>query len=48
MIIESVYLRDVETLLVVKGKLEKPAVLLLTARFGEVRLLDQYILQEKG
>lgn len=47
-IIESVDLRDMETLSVVKGKLEKPAVLLLTARFGEVRLLDQYILQEKG
>ncbi|EJF87025.1 pantothenate synthetase [Bartonella vinsonii subsp. arupensis OK-94-513] len=47
-IIESVDLRDMETLSVVKGKLEKPAVLLLTVRFGEVRLLDQYILQEKG
>ncbi|MCZ2158173.1 pantoate--beta-alanine ligase [Bartonella sp. 220] len=44
-IIESVDLRDMETLSVVKRKLEKPAVLLLTVRFGEVRLIDQYILQ---
>lgn len=47
-IVESIDLRDMETLCVVKGKLEKPAVLLLTVRFGEVRLIDQYILQEKG
>ncbi|WP_208435304.1 pantoate--beta-alanine ligase [Bartonella phoceensis] len=46
-IIESVDLRDIETLYVVKGKLDKPAVLLLTVRFGTVRLIDQYILQEK-
>ncbi|WP_332066087.1 pantoate--beta-alanine ligase [Bartonella sp. CB189] len=44
-IIESVDLRDVKTLCVVKGKLTQPAVLLLTVRFGEVRLIDQYILQ---
>ncbi|GAA4659797.1 pantoate--beta-alanine ligase [Bartonella pachyuromydis] len=47
-IIESVDFRDMETLCVVKGKLEKPAVLLLTVRFGAVRLIDQYILQEKA
>ncbi|MBX4336064.1 pantoate--beta-alanine ligase [Bartonella raoultii] len=47
-IIESIDLRDMETLCMVKGRLEKPAVLLLTIRFGEVRLIDQYILQEKG
>ncbi|WP_026088293.1 pantoate--beta-alanine ligase [Bartonella rattaustraliani] len=45
--IESIDLRDMETLCVAKGKLEKPAVLLLTVRFGEVKLIDQYILQEK-
>ncbi len=47
-IIESIDLRDMETLSVVKGKLNKSAVLLLTVRFGEIRLIDQYILQEKG
>ncbi|WP_375665922.1 pantoate--beta-alanine ligase [Bartonella sp. TT121SHDZB] len=47
-IIEAIDLRDMETLCVVKGTLNKPAVLLLTVRFGEVRLIDQYILQEKG
>ncbi|WP_375656943.1 pantoate--beta-alanine ligase [Bartonella sp. CM120XJJH] len=47
-IIEAIDLRDMETLCVVKGILNKPAVLLLTVRFGEVRLIDQYILQEKG
>ncbi|UNE54829.1 pantoate--beta-alanine ligase [Bartonella machadoae] len=44
-VIESIDLRDMETLSVVKEMLEKPAVLLLTVRFGEVRLIDQYILQ---
>ncbi|BBL53569.1 pantothenate synthetase [Bartonella quintana] len=46
-IIEKIDLRDMETLSVVKGKLNKPAVLLLTVRFGKVMLIDQYILQEK-
>ncbi|MET3560203.1 pantoate--beta-alanine ligase [Bartonella japonica] len=46
-IIESIDLRDMETLCVVKGTLDRPAVLLLTVRFGEVRLIDQYVLQEK-
>ncbi|WP_455482386.1 pantoate--beta-alanine ligase [Bartonella sp. B35(2025)] len=44
-IVESVDLRDMETLCVIKEKLDKPAVLLLTVRFGKVRLIDQYILQ---
>ncbi|WP_317993025.1 pantoate--beta-alanine ligase [Bartonella gliris] len=44
-IIESIDLRDMETLSVVKRTLDKPAVLLLTVRFGEVRLIDQYLLQ---
>ncbi|MBB4076063.1 pantoate--beta-alanine ligase [Bartonella fuyuanensis] len=47
-IIEAVDLRDMESLCMVKGTLDKPAVLLLTVRFGKVRLIDQYILQEKG
>ncbi|WP_254493779.1 pantoate--beta-alanine ligase [Bartonella sp. B1099] len=47
-IVEAIDLRDMETLCEVKGTLNKPAVLLLTVRFGEVRLIDQYILQEKG
>ncbi|WP_375658809.1 pantoate--beta-alanine ligase [Bartonella sp. MR30HLJHH] len=47
-IIEAIDLRDMETLCMIKGTLNKPAVLLLTVRFGEVRLIDQYILQEKG
>ncbi|WP_336279023.1 pantoate--beta-alanine ligase [Bartonella sp. CB175] len=46
-IIESIDIRDMRTLCVIKGKLNKPAVLLLTVRFGEVRLIDQYILQQK-
>ncbi|WP_455479758.1 pantoate--beta-alanine ligase [Bartonella sp. B23] len=46
-IIESIDLRDMESLCVVRGKLDKPAVLLLNVRFGAVRLIDQYILQEK-
>ncbi|WP_375680267.1 MULTISPECIES: pantoate--beta-alanine ligase [unclassified Bartonella] len=47
-IIEAIDLRDMENLCVIRGTLNKPAVLLLTVRFGEVRLIDQYILQEKG
>ncbi|GAA5093880.1 pantoate--beta-alanine ligase [Bartonella acomydis] len=47
-IVESIDLQDMKTLCTVKGKLEKPAVLLLTVRFGTVRLIDQYMLQEKA
>lgn len=43
-VIEAVDLRDAETLARVKGKLARPAVLLLTVRFGKVRLIDQHIL----
>ncbi|MCZ2328536.1 pantoate--beta-alanine ligase [Bartonella sp. F02] len=43
--IESIDLRDMETLSVIRGTLDKPAVLLLTVRFGKIRLIDQYILQ---
>ncbi|EYS92243.1 pantothenate synthetase [Bartonella bacilliformis str. Heidi Mejia] len=44
-IVESVDLRNMETLSAIKGTLDAPAVLLLTVRFGDVRLIDQYILQ---
>ncbi|MCL6229501.1 pantoate--beta-alanine ligase [Bartonella bilalgolemii] len=44
-VIESIDLRDVETLCVIKKELNTSAVLLLTVCFGEVRLIDQYILQ---
>ncbi|WP_019220490.1 pantoate--beta-alanine ligase [Bartonella senegalensis] len=44
-IIEAIDFRDMKTLSIVKGRLNKPAVLLLTVRFGDVRLIDQYILQ---
>ncbi|WP_332060352.1 pantoate--beta-alanine ligase [Bartonella sp. CB74] len=44
-IIESIDLRDMKTLCEIKGTLDTPAVLLLTVRFGDVRLIDQYILQ---
>ncbi|OPB31882.1 pantoate--beta-alanine ligase [Bartonella sp. AR 15-3] len=44
-VIESIDLRDIETLCVIKKKLNTSAVLLLTVCFGEVRLIDQYILQ---
>ncbi|WP_078718760.1 MULTISPECIES: pantoate--beta-alanine ligase [unclassified Bartonella] len=44
-IIESIDLRDMETLYVIKKELSTPAVLLLTVCFGEVRLIDQCILQ---
>ncbi|KEG19986.1 pantoate--beta-alanine ligase [Bartonella bacilliformis] len=44
-IVESVDLRNMETLSAIKGTLDTPAVLLLTVRFGDVRLIDQYILQ---
>lgn len=44
-IIESIDLRDMETLDLIKGKVDRPAVLLLTIRFGEVRLIDHYTLR---
>ncbi|WP_041582940.1 pantoate--beta-alanine ligase [Bartonella australis] len=44
-VIEAIDVRDMETLHAVKGKLSAPAVLLLTIRFGGVRLLDQYTLR---
>ncbi|MDD9330483.1 MAG: pantoate--beta-alanine ligase, partial [Bartonella sp.] len=44
-VIESIDLCDIETLCVIKKELSTSAVLLLTVCFGEVRLIDQYILQ---
>lgn len=42
--IEAIDLRDAETLAEVKDVVEQPAVLLLTVRFGNVRLIDEHIL----
>lgn len=42
---EAIDFRDAETLEVVNDKIDKPTVLLLTVRFGSVRLIDQYIFQ---
>lgn len=43
-VIEGIDLRDAETLSPAKGKLTRPVVLLLTVRFGAVRLIDQCII----
>lgn len=43
--IEAIDFRDAETLEEVKDQIGKPAVLLLTVRFGSVRLIDQYLFQ---
>lgn len=42
--IEAIDLRDCESLLDVEQTIDKAAVLLLTVRFGSVRLIDQHIL----
>lgn len=42
--VEAVDLRDAETLAEVPDRLTRPAVLLLTVRFGDVRLIDQHVL----
>jgi len=41
--VEAVDMRDCETLDAVGEKLDRPAVLLLTVRFGAVRLIDQHV-----
>ncbi|MBZ9655090.1 pantoate--beta-alanine ligase [Phyllobacterium lublinensis] len=41
--IESVDIRDAQTLDPVSGKFRQPAVILLTVRFGKVRLIDQRV-----
>jgi len=40
---EAIDFRDAETLEEVKDRIDKPTVLLLTVRFGSVRLIDQYV-----
>ena len=40
---EAIDFRDAETLEEVKDSIDKPTVLLLTVRFGSVRLIDQYV-----
>lgn len=42
--IEAVDIRDAETLSKVSGKFAKPVVVLLTVRFGKVRLIDQRVI----
>lgn len=42
---EAIDFRDAETLEEVKDKINKPTVLLLTVRFGSVRLIDQCLFQ---
>jgi pantoate--beta-alanine ligase len=42
--IESVDIRDAETLDPVSGKFKQPVVVLLTVRFGKVRLIDQQVI----
>lgn len=43
--IEAIDFRDAETLEEVEDKISRPTVLLLTVRFGSVRLIDQYLFQ---
>lgn len=45
---EAIDFRDAETLAELKGEIVKPTVLLLTVRFGSVRLIDQHIFSKKG
>ncbi len=42
--IESVDIRDAQTLDAVSGKFKQPVVILLTVRFGKVRLIDQRVI----
>lgn len=42
--IESVDIRDAQTLDAVSGKFKQPVVILLTVRFGRVRLIDQRVI----
>jgi len=42
-IIETIDLRDCETLAETGARLDRPAILLLTVRFGAVRLIDQHV-----
>lgn len=47
-ITEAIDFRDGETLAEVSGQIVKPTVLLLTVRFGSVRLIDQHVFCKKG
>ncbi|MHC5306771.1 pantoate--beta-alanine ligase [Bartonella sp. LJL80] len=47
-LIESIDFRDLNTLKAIRGNVAKSAVLLLTVRFGTVRLIDQHILGEES
>jgi len=42
--IEAVDIRDARTLDPVSGKFKQPVVILLTVRFGKVRLIDQRVI----
>jgi pantoate--beta-alanine ligase len=42
--IESVDIRDAQTLDPVSGRFKQPVVILLTVRFGKVRLIDQRVI----
>ncbi|WP_288194230.1 pantoate--beta-alanine ligase [uncultured Phyllobacterium sp.] len=42
--VESVDIRDAQTLDPVSGKFKQPVVILLTVRFGKVRLIDQRVI----
>lgn len=42
--VEAVDIRDAQTLDPVSGKFKQPVVILLTVRFGKVRLIDQRVI----
>lgn len=46
--VQSVDIRDAETLGPVAGRLQKPAVILLAVRFGQVLLIDQRVVHPEG
>ncbi|WP_114966515.1 pantoate--beta-alanine ligase [Alkalilacustris brevis] len=46
--IRSVDLRDAETLAPLRGRLDRPAVILLAVRFGKVLLIDQRVVTPEG
>jgi len=46
--VQSVDIRDAETLAPVSGRLLRPAVLLLAVRFGQVLLIDQRVVHPEG
>jgi pantoate--beta-alanine ligase len=44
--IESIDIRDAETLAELSGTLDRPAVILLAVRFGSVLLIDQRVVRQ--